>query len=159
MYCRPCGKEVRQQAVVCVSCGCAPLAGNKFCPSCGAETPPSAVVCTKCGAGLSQATAAASGQPKPPGLAIASLVCGIAGFPMIFACWSGIAVGTVGAVLGHIALKKIRESQGTLGGEGMAKAGMICGYISAALGVLLLIAYIIFIVFAVSRGEMHSYSE
>jgi len=42
---------------------------------------------------------APSGQPKPAGLAIASLVCGIAGFPMIFACFSGIAVGIVGAVI------------------------------------------------------------
>ena len=81
-------------------------------------------------------------QRKTPGLAIASLVCGIAGFPMIAACFSGIAVGIVGAVLGHIALKKIRASNGTLGGEGMAKAGMICGYISAGLGLLILIAYL-----------------
>jgi uncharacterized membrane protein YeaQ/YmgE (transglycosylase-associated protein family) len=117
------------------------------------------VACIKCGAGLTQATAAASGQPKTPGLAIASLICGIAGFPLFFVCFSGIAAGIVGAVLGHIALKKIRQSQGTLGGEGMAKAGMICGYISAGLGVLILIAYIAFLVFAVSRGEMHSYSD
>ncbi len=98
----------------------------------------------------------AGGQPKPPGLAIASLVCGIAGFPMIGACFTGIAVGIVGAVLGHIALKKIRASSGTLGGEGMAKAGMICGYISAGLGVVVLIIYIAVIGFAISQGQMDS---
>jgi len=96
----------------------------------------------------------AGGQPKPPGLAIASLVCGIAGFPMIGACFTGIIVGIVGAVLGHIALKKIRASSGTLGGEGMAKAGMICGYISAGLGVVVLIIYIAVIGIAISQGRL-----
>jgi len=94
-----------------------------------------------------------AGQPKPPGLAIASLICGIAGFPLIFACFTGIPVGIVGAILGHVASKKIRESRGVLGGAGMAKAGMICGYISAALGVILLIVYVAFIGFVVSQGE------
>jgi hypothetical protein len=37
-----------------------------------------------------------------------------------------------------------------------AKAGMICGYISAGLGLLILIIYIVFVVIAISRGEMHS---
>ena len=59
-------------------------------------------------------------------------------------------------MLGHIALKKIRASSGTLGGEGMAKAGMICGYISAGLGVLILIIYIAVIGIAISQGQMDS---
>ena len=52
MYCRNCGKEIAEQAVICISCGCSPLAGKKYCQNCAAETDPSAVVCVKCGVKL-----------------------------------------------------------------------------------------------------------
>ena len=52
MYCRYCGKQVPDQAVVCVTCGCAPRSGNKHCQACGAETNPVQVVCIKCGVKL-----------------------------------------------------------------------------------------------------------
>ena len=52
MYCRTCGKQVAEQAVMCVSCGCPPLSGNKFCQNCGAEANPTAAVCVKCGSAL-----------------------------------------------------------------------------------------------------------
>jgi hypothetical protein len=52
MQCRTCGNDVLEQAVVCVSCGVPPLAGNKHCQQCGAETNPVAVVCIKCGVPL-----------------------------------------------------------------------------------------------------------
>lgn len=52
MHCRNCGKEVQPQAVVCVSCGSAPLKGTSFCQNCGAETNPNADVCLKCGVRL-----------------------------------------------------------------------------------------------------------
>jgi TM2 domain-containing membrane protein YozV/ribosomal protein L40E len=52
MYCRNCGKEVADQAVMCVSCGVPPTRGKKFCQHCGAETNPAAEVCTKCGVRL-----------------------------------------------------------------------------------------------------------
>lgn len=52
MYCRNCGKEVSEQAVMCVSCGVPPKKGKCFCQNCGAETLPSAEICTKCGVKL-----------------------------------------------------------------------------------------------------------
>lgn len=52
MFCRNCGKEVPENAVVCVSCGCFSNDGNKFCPHCGSETIPNAVICVKCGVRL-----------------------------------------------------------------------------------------------------------
>jgi TM2 domain-containing membrane protein YozV len=52
MYCRNCGKEVAQEAVICVSCGVVPSSGKKFCQNCGAETSPAAEICTKCGVRL-----------------------------------------------------------------------------------------------------------
>lgn len=53
MYCRNCGKEVAEQAVMCVSCGVPPGNGKNFCQNCGAETNTEAEVCTKCGVKLS----------------------------------------------------------------------------------------------------------
>lgn len=69
------------------------------------------------------------------GLAIAALVCGVAGF---VTCITAIPA----VIMGHIARKQIRESNGTQQGDGMALAGIITGY--AVLG--LLVAYVIFVV-------------
>jgi TM2 domain-containing membrane protein YozV len=52
MYCRNCGKEVLDQAVVCVNCGVNPKSGGNYCHNCGAETNPAAEVCIKCGVKL-----------------------------------------------------------------------------------------------------------
>ena len=52
MYCRNCGNEVSEKAVMCVACGTPPNAGNKFCPNCKTETPPGATICLKCGVAL-----------------------------------------------------------------------------------------------------------
>jgi hypothetical protein len=60
MFCRNCGKEVAEQAVMCVACGVPPKSGKKFCQNCGAETNQAAEVCTKCGARL----ATGSGEGK-----------------------------------------------------------------------------------------------
>lgn len=62
MYCRNCAHQLADQAVVCVSCGLAPTAGNKFCQQCGAETVAGADVCKSCGVRL--ATAPVPGQAK-----------------------------------------------------------------------------------------------
>lgn len=58
MYCRNCGKEIADDAGVCVHCGAKPLAGNKNCPTCGVPTGPQAEYCIKCGTNLAEASAA-----------------------------------------------------------------------------------------------------
>jgi hypothetical protein len=55
MYCRSCGKEVAEQAVVCVSCGVPPKIGKNFCRNCGEGCVPGAEICTKCGVKLADA--------------------------------------------------------------------------------------------------------
>jgi TM2 domain/Double zinc ribbon len=60
MHCRHCGKEVAEQAVMCVACGVPPRNGKKFCQNCGAETNPAAETCIKCGVKL----ASGSGEGK-----------------------------------------------------------------------------------------------
>jgi hypothetical protein len=73
-------------------------------------------------------------RPSRPtnGLAIASLVCSIAGFAT---CVSA----PVGAVLGHVARRQIRERGEE--GDGLALAGIIVGWILTGL----LVAYLLFI--------------
>lgn len=77
------------------------------------------------------------------GLAIASLVVAVHGFgcPLI---------GAVGAILGHMAKRRIEE-RGTEG-NGLATAGIIIGWVTTALTLLLVVGYVVFIVFAVSSS-------
>src|SRR5512133_2599624 len=71
------------------------------------------------------------GAKKDSGLAIASLICGIAAW-IIFPVVAAIAA----VVTGHLAKKEIRNSGGTIGGDGMALAGLLLGYIQLGLAVL-----------------------
>ena len=52
MHCRNCGNEVSEKAIMCVSCGTPPKAGDRFCYNCKAETTPNAAICMKCGVSL-----------------------------------------------------------------------------------------------------------
>lgn len=79
------------------------------------------------------------------GMAIASLVCSLAG---LFTC--GIT-SIIGAILGHVARRQIRE-RGE-GGDGLALAGIITGWIIFGLYLLGWGAYIIFIVFLVTAAS------
>ena len=46
--CSECGKQVSDQAKVCVHCGC-PIEKKQFCPECGKEVSDKATVCPTCG--------------------------------------------------------------------------------------------------------------
>jgi hypothetical protein len=86
-----------------------------------------------------------AGPPATNGMAIASLVCGIgqllAGFP------AGIAA----IILGHLARRRIRETGEQ--GDGMARAGLILGYIGTVGFVLLGVLIILLVsVGSVQRG-------
>ncbi len=70
-------------------------------------------------------------QKKDSGLAIASLACGIAAW-ILFPFLAAIAA----VITGHLAKKEIRDSGGTLKGDGMALAGLLLGYIQLGLIVL-----------------------
>ncbi|MFA9477886.1 DUF4190 domain-containing protein [Phycisphaerales bacterium AB-hyl4] len=75
--------------------------------------------------------------PPPPvaaetsGKAVAALVCSIVGF---FTC--PIILHVLGIILGNMALGEIRLSHGRLTGEGVARAGVIIGWIGLALVLL-----------------------
>jgi general secretion pathway protein G len=73
-------------------------------------------------------------QPRASGMAIASLICGIAGF-----CTAGLG-GIVGLILGLVALRGISRSKGTVGGRGLAITGIVLSIVSF----LILVAVILF---------------
>jgi hypothetical protein len=72
---------------------------------------------------------------KSNGLAIASMVVSICGLVLVACYGAGGILGLIGAILGHVAQKQISE-RGE-GGNGMALAGIICGWIALALGVII----------------------
>lgn len=69
--------------------------------------------------------------PPNSNLALIALIAGVLGltlFPFL---------GSIAAlIIGYMAKKEIQESMGSLGGEGMAKAGIILGWIGVALGLI-----------------------
>lgn len=52
MYCRNCGAEVNEKAVVCTKCGVLIGDGDVYCQICGYQHDPKAVICVKCGCAL-----------------------------------------------------------------------------------------------------------
>ena len=55
----------------------------------------------------------------------------------------GALLGVVGAIMGHVARRRIRASGA--GGDSMALAGIIVGWIIAAIGLLFLTFFIVMI--------------
>jgi type IV pilus assembly protein PilA len=132
-----------------------------FCFKCGTSIPDSSTACPECGAATADApqpapppSAPPSGTPyynvpamqpqhgygPPPtdSKATASLVFGILGLT----CFWGFA-GIPAVILGHLSKSSIRKSMGQLGGGGMATAGLVMGYISIGLGLVIMPAIII----------------
>ncbi len=68
------------------------------------------------------------------GLAIASLVMGI----LSLVC-CGLLSGIPAVICGHMAVAQIKKSGGALGGNGMAVAGLVMGYIGIILTVLFIV--------------------
>jgi hypothetical protein len=73
-------------------------------------------------------------SPKTEPLAIWSLVLGIVS---LVCC--GILAAIPAVIFGHKALDKIKNSSGTLDGNGLAVGGLITGYIGAVLGTISII--------------------
>lgn len=92
---------------------------------------------------------------QTPGLAIASLVCGLVGLLGAFACWLPGLVGIGGVVCGHMALKKIKSNETQYIGKGLAIGGLVTGY----LAILVLIVSILFFVGIMVLGKAASNSS
>ncbi|KAA0960779.1 DUF4190 domain-containing protein [Microbacterium sp. ANT_H45B] len=79
------------------------------------------------------------------GLAITSLICGIAGVVLFWAVVPLLA-SIIAVITGHMALKQTKQNP-AIGGRGMAFAGLIMGYIMVAFLVIGIVMTIISIVF------------
>lgn len=82
MYCRCCGKEVAENAEICMNCGVPVGKGKGHCPQCGAAVNPEAVVCVSCGRSL-----AYDDKPQTESGAKSGIAAGLL----------GIFIGAVGA--------------------------------------------------------------
>jgi Domain of unknown function (DUF4190) len=65
---------------------------------------------------------------RTDGLAVASLICGIVGIVCFFICL-GVLLGPIAAIMGFISRQRVASSGGTLGGGGLATAGLILGIV------------------------------
>jgi hypothetical protein len=88
---------------------------------------------------------APSASPPATSDAIGALVCGLM-------AWGCFPLGFVALWLGSRARRAIRESNGQLGGDSLALAGMIIGGIFGGIGVLVVLLYVAMLVFMVGFG-------
>ncbi len=60
--------------------------------------------------------------------------------------WSLVPIvgGIIAIITGHMAKKEIHQSDGLLGGDGIATAGLILGYSNLTLGLCACVALILF---------------
>ena len=70
-------------------------------------------------------------SPPTSNMAIISLISGILGLSLFPFIGSIVAV-----ITGQMARREITDSAGTLGGEGLATAGLVLGWVGIGLGVL-----------------------
>jgi hypothetical protein len=82
-------------------------------------------------------------ENKDTTLATVSMVFGILSLVCL-----GILAGVPAVICGHIALGKVKRGEAE--GEGMAKAGLIMGYISIALNILAFIVWLLLVGVAVA---------
>jgi hypothetical protein len=82
-------------------------------------------------------------QTKTPAptssLSLTSVIMGVVGWTLLPIVGAIIAV-----ITGHMAKKEIRESDGLLGGDGLATAGLVLGYSNLVLGLCVCLVLVLF---------------
>ncbi|HKT37458.1 MAG TPA: DUF4190 domain-containing protein [Ktedonobacterales bacterium] len=83
----------------------------------------------------------APAAPRQSAWALASMICGIisiASFQTIIAI--------LAVIFGFIGLNEVKKSAGQVEGHGFAMTGIVLGFISIGLGILIIALYIVFII-------------
>lgn len=80
------------------------------------------------------------------GLAVASLVCGLAGWFLL-----PVIAPLLAVIFGHMARGQIRNSGE--GGGGMAVAGLVLGYLSLAVALIAFLVFIVIVLVAVAASS------
>ncbi len=112
-----------------------------FCANCGTELSDEAPACPKCG----HPRSATAGR-RTEGSAIAALVMGILG---IVGCPLILSIPAI--IVGNQARQRIREDP-TLEGDGMARAGVILGWIGIGIFVVGAVFALLFLVIGASTS-------
>lgn len=147
MFCFKCGASMPEDSKVCPQCA-TPVESAPPPPQPAAPPPPSTSAWLNVPSAQPQyppQTQPYPGQGQPyaqqaptDGKATASLVFGI----LSVLCF-GILAGIPAIILGHISRGNIKRSMGRLSGGGMALAGLIMGYVSIFITLLILPALVI----------------
>jgi hypothetical protein len=73
-------------------------------------------------------------------VAMSAFTCSLIGVPLIFCFCLGVPLCMAGVLMGFFAQKRIRDSEGALGGSSMATLAIVIGAAGLALFVLLLLS-------------------
>jgi amino acid transporter len=136
----------------------------KACLRCKFSNEDDSSECSNCGSSLNPSRGENNfgntyplAQARNNGFAITSMVLGIVSIPMICCCYTGIIPGILAVIFGFLARNKLRTSFSVEKGEGMALAGIILGFITIGL-VIILLAFSFSGVFS-SNGFMQNFQK
>ena len=120
-----------------------------YAPPSGYEQPPAYDPNAAAAYGYAQPGAYPGYPPatqQTSGMAIASLVLSLLGFVIL------PLIGSIlGVIFGHMALGEIKRSNGAVGGQGLAMAGLVIGYIGIGLALLGCAFFIIVILISAAQ--------
>ncbi|HEX9775383.1 MAG TPA: DUF4190 domain-containing protein [Actinomycetota bacterium] len=101
-----------------------------YCGNCGAQVSEQAVVCPSCGHPQGSVQPPGYAAPRTESSATTAMILGILS---VVLC--GIVTGVPAIIIGNNAKRKIAMDR-SLGGEGMATAGIVLGWISVGFTVI-----------------------
>lgn len=91
--------------------------------------------------------------PTTNGLAVGALIVGILSLLGVFIVIGGFG-GIAAIVMGGMARKRIRESDGREGGDGLALAGIVCGATALLLSILAIVLLVVGALFLLPFADM-----
>ena len=140
-YCTHCGSEVTEAARICPNCN-RELRRSDSAPPSTSQTPlspdpPEVLVSPQAQPPPPQTPYQPGSQaPQTDAGAVWALVLGIAG---VLVCPGILSIPAI--IIGRISERRIKESGGTLTGDGLAKAGWITGIAGLVLAVFLILFF------------------